>query len=211
MARADNEHCSTGMDGDHTREQLVNWLMSKNSVATCFIKDVLSMSEIEGRGLPHYLLGRVPCRSVTVVAIIVEATAYDNRDLYTRCSRESNERKTGHTLPEPSKKRSSSLIPVGSVVRVQGRVRAKWNSREIYGESIERCQGPGVELDHWRQVVALHEKHYFVPEKFVVPSSPSAVAFGAQDVPRTRNLQQRMPSLLHPRLAFILLHLPLLR
>lgn len=40
----------------------------------------------------------------------------------------------------PSKTRSSPLIPVGSVVRVQGRVRAKRNSREIYGESI----GPSI-------------------------------------------------------------------
>lgn len=103
----------------------------------------------------------------------------------------------------PSKNRSSSLIPVGSVVSVQGRVRAKWNSREIYGESIgpsiptlvpqshsddecaERCRGPEVELDHWRQVVALHEKNYFVPEKFIIPSLSSAVAFGAQDIPCT--------------------------
>ena len=94
-------------------------------------------------------------------------------------------------------------IPVGSVVRVQGRVRAKWNSREICGESIgpstptlvpqshsdddcaERCRGPEVELDHWRQVVALHENNYFVPEKFVIPSSSGAVAFGAQNIPCT--------------------------
>jgi hypothetical protein len=56
MARVDNKHSSTGMDGDHTREQLVNWLMSKNSVASCFIKDVLSMSEIESRGGTHFRL-----------------------------------------------------------------------------------------------------------------------------------------------------------
>ena len=103
---------------------------------------------------------------------------------------------------EPIKKRSSSPLSVGSVVRVQGRVRAKRNSREIYGESIgpyrnsflrghsddkciERCYGPKVELDHWRQVVDLHKKHYFVSEKFIIPSSSSDVAFGAQDVLRT--------------------------
>ncbi|KAH9002276.1 hypothetical protein EDB86DRAFT_285297 [Lactarius hatsudake] len=201
MARVDNKHSSTSM-GDHTGEQLVNWLMSKNSVATCFIKDVLSMSERESRGLPYYHLGRVPCRSVSLVAIVVEATAYENRDLYTlddgtgtvECTfrvdqdaqggRASEKKQnTLRSAQEPTKQRSSP-IPVGSVVRVQGRVRAKRNSREIYGESIERCHGPGVELDHWRQAVALHEKHYFVPEKFVVPS-PSAIAFGAQDVPRT--------------------------
>ncbi|KAI9467180.1 hypothetical protein BJY52DRAFT_1348990 [Lactarius psammicola] len=176
--------------------------MNKNSVATCFIKDVLSMSESESRGLPYYFLGRVPCRSVSLVAIVVEATAYENRDLYTlddgtgivectfRVDRDaqggpaSEKQDSPRSAQEPSKKRSSSLIPVGSVVRVQGRVRAKRNSREIYCELIERCHGPGVELDHWRQVVALHEKHYFVPEKFVVPLS-STVAFSAQDVPRT--------------------------
>jgi hypothetical protein len=54
----DNEH---SMDGDHAKEKLVNWLMSKNSVATCFIKDVLSMSEIEGRGGTHFRLStRIP-------------------------------------------------------------------------------------------------------------------------------------------------------
>lgn len=47
MTRVNNEH---SMDGDYTREHLVNWLMSKNSVATCFIKDVFTMSELEGRG-----------------------------------------------------------------------------------------------------------------------------------------------------------------
>jgi hypothetical protein len=67
MARVlDNEHSSTSMDGDHTREHLVNWLMSKNSVATCFIKDVLSMSEIEGKGGTHF---RLPTRIPTHIRL----------------------------------------------------------------------------------------------------------------------------------------------
>ena len=56
MARVDNEHGTTSMNGDHTREQLVNWLMSKNSVATCFINDVLSMSETDNGGGTHFRL-----------------------------------------------------------------------------------------------------------------------------------------------------------
>jgi hypothetical protein len=48
--------------------------------------------------------------------------------------------KQGTVFQAPSKNRSSALIPVGSVVRVQGRVRAKWDSREVYGESI----GPSI-------------------------------------------------------------------
>jgi hypothetical protein len=38
------------MCGDHTKEQLTNWVMSKDAVASCFIKDVLSMSESEHAG-----------------------------------------------------------------------------------------------------------------------------------------------------------------
>jgi hypothetical protein len=90
--------------GDHTREQLINWVMSKDGIATCFIKDVLSMSEskhgggarfpnctlvafnlfelLRATGLPYYLLGRVPCRSVSLVAIVVGAVAYEHRILY---------------------------------------------------------------------------------------------------------------------------------
>ena len=51
MTRVNNER---SMDGDYSREHLVNWLMSKNSVATCFIKDVLTMSEHEGRGGSYF-------------------------------------------------------------------------------------------------------------------------------------------------------------
>lgn len=57
-----------------------------------------------------------------------------------RGGRASVKQDTLRLVQEPSKTRSSSLIPVGSVVRVQGRVRAKRNSREIYGESI----GPSI-------------------------------------------------------------------
>ena len=46
----------------------------------------------------------------------------------------------GRTSVKQDTQRSSSLIPVGSVVRVQGRVRAKRNSREVLCESI----GPSI-------------------------------------------------------------------
>lgn len=35
-------------------------------------------------GLPYYLLGRVPCRSVSLIAIVVGAVAYERRVVYTR-------------------------------------------------------------------------------------------------------------------------------
>ena len=50
VTRVNNEQGSNNM---HTREQLTNWVMSKDSVASCFIKDVLSMSESGHAGGTH--------------------------------------------------------------------------------------------------------------------------------------------------------------
>jgi hypothetical protein len=49
-SRVNNEQRSNNTRRDHNREQLLNWLMSKDAVASCFIKDVLSMSESEQAG-----------------------------------------------------------------------------------------------------------------------------------------------------------------
>ena len=102
VSRVNNERKSNNTYKGHNREQLINWLMSKDAVASCFIKDVLSMSESEhaggtrlfasfaviptqqATGLPHYFLGRVPCRSISLVAVVVGATAYEKRVVYIR-------------------------------------------------------------------------------------------------------------------------------
>jgi hypothetical protein len=53
-ARVNNEQeGSNNMGGGHTREQLTSWVMSKDAVASCFIKDVLSMSESDHAGGTH--------------------------------------------------------------------------------------------------------------------------------------------------------------
>jgi hypothetical protein len=49
-----NEHGSNNKYGDHTKE-LIHWIMSKDAVASCFIKDVFSMSESENGGGTHWL------------------------------------------------------------------------------------------------------------------------------------------------------------
>lgn len=51
--RVNNEPVSNNMCGNHTREQLTNWVMSKDAVASCFIKDVLSMPESGHAGGTH--------------------------------------------------------------------------------------------------------------------------------------------------------------
>ncbi|KAI9513232.1 hypothetical protein F5148DRAFT_1157141 [Russula earlei] len=205
-ARANDERQSNNTHGEYTREQLISWLMSKDAIAFCFIKDVLSLSESEHGGFPYCLLGRIPCRSVSLVAIVVGTAAYERRIVYTlddgtgtiECAFRLDENKPESkasekqvvtavgrvstekftNLPSPT----SRLIPVGSVVNVQGRVRVKQNSRDIYGESIERCKGMREELEHWRRVISLHKNHYFLPERFVIPSSPSTTGISAPDL-----------------------------
>lgn len=139
------------MGSDHTGEQLVNWLMSKNSVAISTLHaESNSYSTRQATGLPYYLLGRVP-RIVIFTPVRRVASARRRRDPFTvddgtgtvectfRADQDAQGGRAGENKDspqEPTKKRYSPLIPVGSVVRVQGRVRAKRNTREIYGESL---------------------------------------------------------------------------
>lgn len=135
-------------------------------------------------GLPYYLLGRVPCRSVFLVAIVVGAVAYERRLVYTRklmlnstyhgttlithfavddgtgtieCafrldktkpeSKTSEKQRvapfarvlTDRGKPVTQQRDPPRLIPVGFVVKIQGRVRVKQTFRDIHGESIGLC------------------------------------------------------------------------
>ena len=113
----------------------------------------------------------------------------------------------GDGLASTSVRPDPVIIPVGSVVNVQGKIRVKHNSRELHGDaiglystltldvpkdillnnSVVRCRGLGEELKHWQRVTALHKNYYFLPERFVIPSSSgtSAVNAQAQDTPHT--------------------------
>ncbi|KAH9965767.1 hypothetical protein BC827DRAFT_765887 [Russula dissimulans] len=171
----------------------------------------LLIPTLRATGLPYYLLGRVPCRSVLLVAIVVGAAAYERRLVYTlddgtgtiECAFRLDESKpesktsekqgvapftrvlTDRDKPVTQQRDPSRLIPVGSVVKIQGRVRVKQTFRDIHGDSIERCKGVREELEHWRRVTSLHKTHYFLPERFVIPSSSTTLAVSAQDVPTT--------------------------
>jgi hypothetical protein len=59
--------------------------------------------------------------------------------------------------------------------------------REIFllNDGVVRCGGMREELEHWRRVTSLHKNYYFLPERFVIPSSSGTNAVGAQDIPRT--------------------------
>jgi hypothetical protein len=73
-SRVNNEQRSNNMCRDHSRERLLSWLMSKDAVASCFIKDVLSMSESEHAGgtrLLAWLLSQLSKRQVFPITFSV--------------------------------------------------------------------------------------------------------------------------------------------
>ncbi|KAI0268088.1 hypothetical protein BC834DRAFT_867837 [Gloeopeniophorella convolvens] len=207
---ANNEEGHDSAGSSYTTERAISWVMSKDSVAACFVRDVLSMPECEGKGLPYYLLGRVPCRSVLLVAIVVGAAKYESRIVYTlddgsgtlECVFRTDQDMPTHrasgshdisllrpaqsSKPKPLNKDPDIVpfVPVGTVVRVTGKIRSKHSSRDIHGESIDRCKGPRDELDHWRRVSVLHKTYYYSSEPFVIPPLGSTDPITC-DVPRT--------------------------
>lgn len=80
-------------------QELYKWTFSKASIAPCFVKDILEMKEAEGRGktkgcvspkpvahmlkdIDFFWLGRVPCRSVRIVGLVVGVQLYERRIVY---------------------------------------------------------------------------------------------------------------------------------
>ncbi|EIM88809.1 uncharacterized protein STEHIDRAFT_138004 [Stereum hirsutum FP-91666 SS1] len=57
------------------------WTFTKASVAPCFISDVLRLTDGKQKG-DYFMLGRVPCRSVFIIGLVLGATAYEKRTLY---------------------------------------------------------------------------------------------------------------------------------
>lgn len=52
-------------------------------------------------------------------------------------------------------------------------------------DGVVRCRGVREELEHWQRVTALHKNYYFLPERFVIPSSSVTNVVAVQDIPRT--------------------------
>ena len=75
-------------------QEIWKWTLTKDAIAPCFVRDVLSMREAGGRGLSvcsitypqpclfyiadvdFFWLGCTPCRSVLVIAMVVVVQIY---------------------------------------------------------------------------------------------------------------------------------------
>ncbi|KAI0053763.1 hypothetical protein FA95DRAFT_1530745 [Auriscalpium vulgare] len=176
-----------------TPAQIFAWTLTKDAIAPCFVRDVNHMEEPPHSGSPYYLIGRTPCRTVELVGTLVGLSAYDRRTVYLlddgtgviECAlRHQSREPSGEHNAKPSSSRLQSNVnsstgmqpppapffPVGSTIRVVGRVNSKSYAKDIQCESIERCPSNNDELDHWRKVIKLHRDSYRLSKPFIVPA-----------------------------------------
>ncbi|KAL4268965.1 CST complex subunit Stn1 N-terminal domain-containing protein [Pleurotus pulmonarius] len=63
---------------------LWKWTLTNDAIAPCFIRDVLLMRECQSqKDVDYFWLGRVPCRTATIVGIVVGVNVFEKRTVYT--------------------------------------------------------------------------------------------------------------------------------
>ncbi|KAJ7213816.1 hypothetical protein B0H12DRAFT_369750 [Mycena haematopus] len=153
------------------------------AVAPCFAQDVFDM---EDSGTPDFFwLGRIPCRTVKLVGLVVGVQAYETRVTY-HLDDGTAVIECHHRPPppnQPKQEKAKEPIPllqpmayVGCSIVVTGRVAAWHETRRILVESIVRCSSSNDEPKHWIAVGTLHRTHYYIEEPFVLPvrSAPAS-------------------------------------
>ncbi|KAI6116233.1 hypothetical protein F5141DRAFT_654393 [Pisolithus sp. B1] len=176
-------------------QDIWKWTFTRDAIAPCFIRDVLSMKEANVRDVDFFWIGYTPCRFVNLVGMVVAVQVRENRTIYTLddgtevidCilrhpapSKPPAESKNTVQPPSPKKPKSSikSAAPleppipvteVGYVVRVVGRVACHYETRQIIANSIEPCASVLDEADHWLRVAELHKSKYSLAVPFVIP------------------------------------------
>ncbi|KAH8103097.1 hypothetical protein BXZ70DRAFT_889668 [Cristinia sonorae] len=209
----DNE-CN-GCNGDsaaassrvHSRQELWRWTMTPAAVSSCFVKDAFEMRECEDKDDEFFWLGRVPCRYVRVVGLLVGVQVYEKRTVYSvddgtavidcnyrhaapqpaspkkptnRCFKPANP-STGLNKDPSQSTAPQPIATVGMSVRIVGRV-MKWHDTRVLNiDTIEPCHSSNDEPYHWLAVCALHRTHYFssTAGPFIIPepSQPTQPKF----------------------------------
>ncbi|KIJ61835.1 hypothetical protein HYDPIDRAFT_42336 [Hydnomerulius pinastri MD-312] len=195
-------------------QDIWKWTLTKDSIAPCFVRDVLAMRESDSKDADFFWLGYTPCRTVLVVGMVVAVQVYDKRTLYTiddgtaviDCIlRHPTPPKhipiTAPKRPSPKKPRiergtkPSALDPPelpppvtepGYPVRVVGKVIKHYDSRQVFAESIDPCPSSLDEMIHWRRVIDLHKTKYSLAIPFVIPP-PQPTSVSAHETSTTVN------------------------
>ncbi|EGO29410.1 hypothetical protein SERLADRAFT_433394 [Serpula lacrymans var. lacrymans S7.9] len=182
------------------------WTLTKEALAPCFVRDALAMKEsgLKGRYIVQHAdffwLGRVPCRSVLIVGVVVGIQVYEKRTVYSvddgtgvidcvlrhptrqTVAPQSNKNNinTSRLAPVVAQKDPESHPPpppppvteIGYAVRVAGKLMRRFETRQIMADTLEPC-GPNLELFHWDHVKVLHETSYSLKDPFIIPAFPS--------------------------------------
>ncbi|KAJ7127954.1 hypothetical protein C8R44DRAFT_873728 [Mycena epipterygia] len=151
-----------------------------------------------------FWLGRVPCRSVKIVGLLVGVQAYETRIVYHvddgTAVIECHHRSPALNKPKETKSESALLEPmanVGCSVTVTGRISPWHETRRIHIDSIVRCPSANDEPKHWINVRALHKTHYSLEEPFIIPLRPASqlpTHTNAAQVPATPSAASSTPS-----------------
>ncbi|KAJ6517142.1 hypothetical protein DFH09DRAFT_1195520 [Mycena vulgaris] len=153
------------------------WTFTPEAVAPCFVKDIFDVRESGVKDAEFFWLGRVPCRTVKLVGLLVGVQTYEARIVYSlddgtavvECH---------HRPPAPNKSKQEKTEPfpllkplayVGCSVIVIGRISLWRDTRRILVDSIVRCPSANEEPMHWIAVRKLHKTHYSLEEPFAVP------------------------------------------
>ncbi|KAI0947860.1 hypothetical protein AcW1_009511 [Taiwanofungus camphoratus] len=81
LPRTDNASVSIDATA-HRPAEVWKWTLTRDAVAPCFSKDVFEMRESGVKEAEFFWLGRVPCRTVLLVGILVGVQVYEQRTIY---------------------------------------------------------------------------------------------------------------------------------
>ncbi|GBE83806.1 hypothetical protein SCP_0508630 [Sparassis crispa] len=172
--------------------EIWKWTLTSDAVASCFVKDVFDMRDSGVKDAEFFWLGRVPCRTVRIIGILVGVQIYEQRTVYSlddgSAVIECVQRHSGPNVASPMKSVTSccdsplnALPPkppkpvaqVGKSVCIVGRVTRHFESRKILVDSIVPCAAANDEPKHWLAVLDLHSSYYFASHlpAFTVPAS----------------------------------------
>ncbi|KAJ6632263.1 hypothetical protein B0H10DRAFT_1976762 [Mycena sp. CBHHK59/15] len=161
------------------------WTFTPDAVASCFVQDVYNMPENGVKDAEFFWLGRVPCRSVKLVGMLVGVQTYETRVVYSlddgtaviECQHRPpapSKPKLDKTKPETQQPLLEPLAYVGYSVTIIGRIVPWHDTRRILVDSMVQCVSANDEPNHWIAVRALHETHYSLKDPFVLPLRPSS-------------------------------------
>ncbi|EJF57003.1 hypothetical protein DICSQDRAFT_92861 [Dichomitus squalens LYAD-421 SS1] len=62
---------------------ILRWTFTRAAVTPCFVRDVFEMKPSGMRDMEYFWLGRIPCRTVRLVGLLVGVAVWDKRTVYT--------------------------------------------------------------------------------------------------------------------------------